>query len=343
MDKEEIKKYFYSNIASVFWSAFLLLGGGIFIIYYARIGYMPDFDLKSSVTITAAIAVTALLITIVLLGMMVLPGSFWGGVWRFLGSSSKLKCFWSVNDDKRNFLSLLVWFAIPLFSIYLGVVFYLYTSEWYWLLIPFTVSFLFFIYLTINVEFSFLETFKEWLFLNIATVVAAFLFFLPLSLVFKLSTEGLTYINYLPLFLGALVSLFIVLINIASAMNEKDSVPYFKEFVLGASALFMVFFVFGKFDVIPFSVMSIYKFGNVEASELVLKKEGCELYESLGLETSTNGYDICIVKDVLILSRLGKESYLEVEKDGKASLRFTMPTSFILSWTIERDVDNASD
>lgn len=343
MSGKELQKYFYSNIASVFWSAFLLLGGGVFITYYARIGYMPDFDLKSSVTITAATAVTALVITLILLGMMVLPGSFWGGMWKFLGSSSKLKCFWTVNDSKENFLRLLVWFATPLFSVYLGVVFYLYTSEWYWLLIPFAVSFLFFIYLAIHIEFSFLEIFKEWLFLNVATLVAAFLFFLPLSLVVKLSAEELTYIKYWPLLSGALVSLFLVLINIASASNGKDSVHYFKEFVLGASALFMVFFVFGKFDIIPFSVMSIYKFGNVEASELVLKKEGCELYESLGLETSTNGYDICIVKDVLILSRLGKESYLEVEKDGKASLRFTMPTSFILSWTIERTVDNASD
>ena len=40
MNKDKLKEYFYSNIATIFWSSFLLIGGGIFLAYYAHIEYM---------------------------------------------------------------------------------------------------------------------------------------------------------------------------------------------------------------------------------------------------------------------------------------------------------------
>ena len=79
MDEEKLKGYFYSNMTIIFWSLFLLFGGAVFLSYYVHIEYMPDFDLKSSITITAAVAVTGLIIIIIMhLCVMVMPGVSWG-------------------------------------------------------------------------------------------------------------------------------------------------------------------------------------------------------------------------------------------------------------------------
>lgn len=333
MDKGRLKEYFYSNFASVFWSSFLLLGGGIFIIYYARIGYMPDFDLKSSVTITAAAAVTAVVITAILLSMMVLPGAFWGEVWSQLGAKSKIKKYWAECGPEATFFRLLVWFAMPLVSIYIGLFLYFFI-EWFSLFFPVMVFFGLLFYLVRKSGFGFWESLKEWGFLFFANVVSAILLFLPLSLVYKLSVQQDHYLDFPSWFAAFLAAIFIVFTNVASAAPQEKASPILKNLILGSVALFVVLWVFGKFDRIPVSVMSIYKFGNIEADELVLSEEGCELFQSLDINVSITDYNACIVDDVLILSRLGREAYLEVDQNDSEVLKLTLASSSIISWVL---------
>ncbi|MGP9571489.1 hypothetical protein ACT3RL_11210, partial [Halomonas sp. AOP5-CZ2-32] len=301
MEKKKIINYFYSNAASVFWSTILIVGGGIFVIYYALIGYMPDFDLKSSVAIIAAASVTSIMAILVMLIMMVLAGSFWGGVWNTLGEKSELKKYWIENSLGKNFFNLIVWFAVPLFSVYLSLFINVFIEGWYWVVTLFFTALGFLVYLCLCSGFGFLRGGKEFVFLMVATVISSSFIFTPLYFVFKLSIEEFDKISYLSLFYGLLATIFIVFINMISATPQGNAKPYVKEFLLGAMALLMILMIFGKFDRIPYNVMKIYKFGNIQASGLVLSKNGCELYESLGLETSSTDYDICIAKDVLIL------------------------------------------
>lgn len=134
-----------------------------------------------------------------------------------------------------------------------------------------------------------------------------------------------------------LAAVFIIFINMASASPQGNSTPYVKELILGFMALLMVGLLFGKFDRIPYSVMKIYKFGNIEASELVLEKGACELLKTLGVDVLVTNYDICIVEDVLILSRLGRESYLKIDQDESTSLKFTIESSSVVSWTLREN------
>ena len=106
--RDKIEKYLYANIATLFWSSFLLLGGIIFVAYYAHIGYMPDFDLKSSITITAAVAVTGVVSVIVLMITMVLPSIIWVEYW---GSTSILKNNWSDKSGNPTFIGIVIWFV----------------------------------------------------------------------------------------------------------------------------------------------------------------------------------------------------------------------------------------
>ncbi len=73
----KITNYFFSNLLSILWSLSIFLGGIVFISYYARIGYMPDFDFVSSMVILAAAALNGLLIVISLFVILFLPGIFW--------------------------------------------------------------------------------------------------------------------------------------------------------------------------------------------------------------------------------------------------------------------------
>ncbi|MCC5902420.1 MAG: hypothetical protein JJT87_10885 [Halomonas sp.] len=336
MDKERLEKYFYENVASVFWSSILLIGGVIFVIYYALIGYMPDFDLKSSVTITAAASITSIVIILMTLVMMVFAGSFWGGVWNFLGDSSELKRYWLEGDASAGFRNLLVWFSIPLFSVYLSLGLSLYAESWYWMIVLVLVLLTYLSYLCSCHGFGLVKGGKEFFFLVVATFFSAFFIFFPLYLIFRLSVLEFENISGMSWFLGFLSAIFIVFINTVSASSQGSSTPYVKEFVLGLMAIVMIFISFGKFDRIPFGVMGIYKFGNIETSELVLKKEGCQLFQSLGISVLDKGHDVCIVKNVLILSRLGREAYLEIDQSGSESLRLTLPSTSIASWTLRK-------
>jgi hypothetical protein len=46
----------------VAWSVFLLVGGLVFLVYFSRIGFMLELDLKASVTLLAVSAITGSLL-----------------------------------------------------------------------------------------------------------------------------------------------------------------------------------------------------------------------------------------------------------------------------------------
>lgn len=240
MSKWRLGKYFYENIASIFWSAILLIGGVIFVIYYALIGYMPEFDLKSSVTITAAASITSILIILMTLVMMVFAGSFWGGIWSFLGDKAELKRYWLEGDDSAGFRGLLVWFSIPLLSVYLSFGLSLYTGNWYWVIVLVFVSLVYLFCICFCCGFGVVKGSKEFFFLVVATFLAAFFISFPLSLVFRLSVLEFENISGMSWFFGFLSAVVVIFVNMVAASPRGSSTPYAKEFVLGLMAAFVV-------------------------------------------------------------------------------------------------------
>ena len=83
------------------------------------------------------------------------------------------------------------------------------------------------------------------------------------------------------------------------------------------------------------SVMSIYKFGLVNNASLVLDETGCNIVQHYQLEeqAASSGQKGCSLSNVVIHSRLGTAYYLEVRRDGKTPMRFTIPTQHVLSWS----------
>jgi len=329
MDKEKLKGYFYSNIATIFWSSFLLLGGGIFVAYYAHIEYMPDFDLKSSIAILAAAAVTATIITAVLLGVMVLPGAFWGNTW---GVESSLKNYWTDEKGNKTFLGLCLWFALPLVSIY-GATVAGFFIGWYALLIVAGIFGGFLFLVIFRRKLTLRHSLKEVLALLGTTLIASAFIFVPLLLVLNLSLHEDTSLRMPAWVAGILSGCFIIFVNVLAATTPKHIKPFYWHLGLSIITLFVVLSTFEKFDRVPVRVMELYKFGNIQTTELVMKKEACKSFAALGIEVAEQNTDLCIAKNILILSRLGKEAYLR-QGSKEHNIKFTIASDEIVSWAI---------
>lgn len=332
MDKEKIQDYFYSNMATIFWSVFLLLGGGIFVSYFAHIEYMPDFDLKSSITITAAAAVTALMITVSLLVVMILPGVFWRYVW---GESSSFKNEWKDDEGNLIFFGLFVWLIIPISVVYVTTL-VSYHIGWKSAFVVVLV-FLFYFYFFISYrKLHFLQTFKEIILLSVSAFFSSIILFFPLFFVLKLTfDEGAP--KDLPLLVsGGLSGAFIVVANIMATTNPKNLKSFYWFFGLGALIFIVVFSSFGKFHIIPARVMGIYKFGNIFVDDIVLKEDACNVFRKLKVDVSEIENNICTAQGVLILSRLGREVYIQYASDG-GGVKFTIPSNQISSWSIREE------
>jgi hypothetical protein len=91
-------------------------------------------------------------------------------------------------------------------------------------------------------------------------------------------------------------------------------------------------------DFIPKAVMYIYKFGSFAHTSLVLDEDGCaivQLHELPSVRTSSQ-QNRCILADVTILSRIGTMYYVEDNRSKDTSVRFTIPTQHVLSWTVTK-------
>ncbi len=133
-------------------------------------------------------------------------------------------------------------------------------------------------------------------------------------------------------------SFFIVLsANFAFAhYREREEIMRWWVPLIPVFAVFLVFFVAGE-PIIPKLVMQKFQLGNYPVERLVLDKEGCKILKSMALKPNIYGksgdQEGCCLKDIKILSRLGKVFVLEKKIDGKA-YNFNIPKDHILAWRI---------
>ncbi len=120
---------------------------------------------------------------------------------------------------------------------------------------------------------------------------------------------------------------------------KPDIYAYFQEqakkrkwwyFSIPLLGLLVLFYLAGEL-IIPKLVMKKFQLGNYPVERLILDKEGCKLLRRLGLKPKY--LKECYLKDIKILSRLGKVFVLEKKIDGK-KYNFNVPKAHVLSWRI---------
>lgn len=72
-----IQGYFEKNLMIALWSIFLFIGGLMFILHFAQIGFMPELDIKSSLSLLVASAFSAAITFLLCCLALILPGLTW--------------------------------------------------------------------------------------------------------------------------------------------------------------------------------------------------------------------------------------------------------------------------
>lgn len=329
--KEKVVDYFYSHLLSSLWSLFLLLGGSVFIGYFAHIEYMPDLDFSSSVAIVGAAAISALMLAFMMLVIFVFPGASWAGL---LGDNSKVQALWTDKDGRQKIRRVALWFGAPLITFYASGVAAIFV---WWLPFP--------IVLSVILGSCFLA--RHWVgksgrdlavalfYVWGAGLLSAFFAFFPFWLIYVLGFSSENYNEPDRWFVVIVVGMIVALINLAAVAKPENVKSIIWYSGLGALALFITITRLGQYHVIPSRVIQLYKFGNIQSADIVVSDKSCRALEALDIEPQTSG-QVCRLYEVTILSRLGSEFYIEADRHERRSLRVAIPSEDVVAWSITR-------
>lgn len=315
-----ITKYINKNPMTFLWSLLLAIGGAVFVIYHAFIGFMPDLDFTSIVTLMAFLAITALIVLIMTAFALVAPGIILDSQ---LTEGSPIRKALSNTKNEIVYKKVLIGMIFPVFFIYMTIFFF---SIETWL--GFSLLTLLVILLTI---FSWITSKKQDKKFNTVlfetlqiSLLTSSMSAIPLFLVYGLinTGEGSIDLDSLLRFLPAV--LFIVFANtiVVGAPNKLWS-------YIGISVI-TLFIVSATFKIghrIPYRVMEIFQFGNIQTQVMVLKTEGCSILKAYGIKSESINSKYCKVRNIKILSRLGKQYYLSHEDN-----QFPLNKSLVESW-----------
>ena len=333
--------YFLSNVIKTVGSLSLLVGGVFFLAYFGSIGFMPEMDLKTSIALLAASALT---------------GSFMlVGVGFYLLAPS---WFWVQLTRRAESLKSPMWFALPIGGVLLSYTLSSFFIKpllpgWWWVIPLFVLLLPFLVIVTPSLWLLFRikvlgkldrkPQFRQ-AFLKVVSFYPAFFlstgFFLPVLLfTISLVTENLDP-NMHSEFLLWLV---IVLIFFTNIILVRDfSIPLYLKFT--AMILFFIISLVNAWSFFPRRIMNIYKFGDVPKASLVLDEIGCRIVEHHGLMVmpytpnpitgSPSNPKTCSLSTVLIRSRVSGTYYLKVSRSDNSSVLFTIPGQNVLSWAV---------
>lgn len=353
--KQNIEKYISEKPIETSYFIFLLFGGLVFLIYYLDIQYLPELDLFSSVQLLSFVAITALLLLFFTIMMIIFPGVFW--------QYHIKKSFDQLNSWTNNQLNKNIWFIAPIVFIhisifccsYLSVKNYFHFTVWVLLLI-----FLNLLWITlfwyrakkiIRDSYPTREVAKEYIyfvFLSFMSSGFSGLSILMLNLMFLQGNQQ----NITMIITMCIITLLIIISNlmVIAKPNHIKSIYWFS--ILGLTTFLCIILLTDQTARFPKSIMKTYKLGNIQPLSIIMNKEGCidtnmtlEHHQIKNKEGKNIKFDIendrCIISNITILWRIGKESYLElnnikvkVGKETREYFRFPVSSSSIKRWNI---------
>lgn len=331
MDKEKIKEYFYQNLGITFWSSLLIFGGSVFVYYYAKIGYMPIFDLQSSLMVLGAASITAIFLIIIITSIFLLPGLIWREGW---GNNTKYRSLWyfrqkNGRDKKVHFHLIFAFFVIPISAFW--IIFFSAMKFGIW------ISFLVVVLLPVMwlglkkfSRFNYKSVNKESLVYFLVTLTASIASFVPIVMLsenLNISSISKEYIVYF-------IAIIIATLNTVAAAKPKniDNLKFFC--ILSIISIYILLVSFELAKPIVNKVMNIYKFGSIQAENIILKKPGCDIFSLQGGTLYLTKNEFCLIQNVEILSRLGDNYYISTNKAN-----FEIPKIYVASWSVIDDRD----
>jgi hypothetical protein len=341
---EQIREYIMENLLSVMWSASLLVGGLIFWSYFFQIQYFPDLSFAEAGLLLPVAAITGFIYLLVLVPIFMLPYVF---RWIML---KQIELELDVKDRKIE-KNAVVWHFLSILFLLLCIIYFVFSK---WILI-FLIGFIGFIGLFANRN-------RIGLMLDrIVKVVNELLSYFGKSKKEEAMKQKILYIfSWVASFIvtGGILCFFSAIVKKITPIDNSDhflDLQFFLIFIISGNLIighylesskkswwhvfFLVVwcFIFLLFSSFPKVAMYRFQFGSFTAERLIVDNKGCEILKSMELKPTICGkngdLEGCYLKDIKILSRLGKVFVLEKEIDGK-KYNFNIPKDQVLSWRI---------
>jgi hypothetical protein len=338
----KIQDYILNNLITTIWSILLSIGGIVMIFYYTSIEYLPLFDIQSFLIVVVSIAFLFLTITSSIIFLNIVPSLSW---YELFLKESKVNRILEKNND-ISLKKIFIWYSLPS-SILTSLILISILNNFfikYLFLLPLLLYFLYisYCYKHINkLNLDFKNFFSELLKLQIANIVSSFTLIFPIYLIFLLAltnnkSEELTNTIFTIILIGIIIFFNTVNITLSKKINAKSRIII--SLTLGFSFLFFLLITFNKTTLIPLKIMEILKVGNFTPAETLFKKEGCDILRSYNItldKDKDKDKEICSVQNIKILSRIGTESYLELNNQ-----KISIPSDYITSWKMNKDDKN---
>lgn len=326
---ENLKGLFQSVRDIAWWvilGGLLMVGGGVFLFYYAKIGYMPQLELESTLLVFIGLSISFVFVVMILIFCMVMPGIAWGEDWFVNRGVKKI-----VNRGDKAHLWTAFYFSFPLIAA-LSTLFLYYEYGVYAFLIFFVimgvVTFFFFyqyggpIKKTIIPYFGYLAS----------SVMIMALMVIPVLFVLRLMVSQENADSWFAILTGFSSLFMLIFLNSIAAANPGKVNALLLWIVLGAFALLFIFMSLSGLSRIPLGVLNMYKLADTKV-DVALKEESCAALVALGVITDVDESNVCVLEGVYMLSRLGKEYYFRHVLEG-GSLEFSIPSEEVVAWSV---------
>ena len=329
------------DVMKTLWLMSLFVGGMIFLVYFALIGFVPELDAKTSITLLATSAFTGIWILALLSLGLLGPGWSWR---RSTNNNEKLQVLWR-KGEKFVWWRAMLWVALPFVGIEAGSLILYSLSAWHglniwWVNAP-LILILFIPSLVVVFFWKKLLGTRRWfvasdLLRGFLISTGAVLFLLLMLYMFSRQVLDLSNTTAVIVFLVGMV--LSTLLN--AIIATMPLVPIRRLVVVSLALLVIIFTVLNTWTSVPKLVMNTYKFGNLPNVFLVLDEIGCTIAQYHKLKVTppptaapSSNQKTCSL-DIMIHSRLGNTYYLEASRTDGSNVRFTIPSQNVLSWSV---------
>jgi hypothetical protein len=319
------------------WSVFLFIGGLNFLFYYGTIGFMPELDLKASITLLATSASIGTFLFITLGAVLIGPALSWLG----LARNSALKFLWYDEGAEFPRRSTIFWFILPLAGFSVPSLLIIIGWQWWGKLsarVGFPVSLGLILIVTGCCLWrrlpNHLNSHDKWtaMFYLLSSPFLSMMMFWPLLLFADaIISSDQSYETNQTVWI-ILTICFVLIYN--TVLVKATYLPTLKLLFMGIAILLLLNLYFPFARPVPKASMNWFQFGNIQHASLILDEVGCNISRShsLSVEKRVPDPKTCVLPDVMILSRLGTPYYIQMA--GPPQKRLTIPAENVLSWSV---------
>jgi hypothetical protein len=324
------------NASLLAWLMILGFGGALLVLYYSHIHYFPELEWKESLTYLIALSLLGGTVAVLYGLLLFVPGVIWS---EFLKHDSELEDK-PAGQLELCFLQVALHVALPFLG-FMGVMHFAALTRHFWTIATPAV-----------VVLALISVYLSWRFqVHIEKKDKADKGFLLLKYVGLFNVSALISLASL-LFLFDIVSsdkllraMFPICTMVVVASNLLVAAQFHHRLsgaVVTAILATLILLGCGEMFGGPDGALSsrlMARFGiGVDEVTLVAKEEAKGIFESHGVDVEPVRSGTVTIREARILSRLGKEYFVEA-----GTRRVAIPQDLILSWSIAKDGGGSTD